>query len=200
MTLFFSPGACSLALRIALNEAGLNYKTEKVDIRKKEYSGGNYYKVNPKGLVPALEIENGEVLTEAAVCLQYVADQKIEKHLMPRVGTLERYRAQEWLNYVATEVHKGFGPLWNSAYSDETKTIVKDLLAKKFAFLEETLKQRPFLTGDQFTVADGYLFTVIRWSGHLKVDVSKFPSLLAHFERVKSRPAVMESLKQEGLA
>ncbi|HEX4924316.1 MAG TPA: glutathione transferase GstA [Bdellovibrionales bacterium] len=200
MKLYYSPGACSLAVHIALIESGLPFDTVKTDIRAKTYDGGDYRKVNPKGSVPALQLDDGSILTEAAVVLQYIADQKPEKHLVPRLGTIERYRCQEWLNYVSSEIHKGFSPLWNPRWPEDAQAMTRDLLAGKFNFLSSHLEKHQFLMGDQFTVADAYLFTTLRWSKHLKVDLPKWPALLSYVERVQSRPSVQEALKREGLA
>ena len=200
MTLYYSPGACSLAVHITLIEADIPFKTEKVDLRKKEYSGGSYLKINPKGSVPAIDFQEIGVLTEAAVILQYLADQKPEKHLIPRLGTVERYRCQEWLNYVSSEIHKGFSPLWNREMPEAAQTIFRRTLEKKFEYLSEKLSEKRFLMGDQFTVPDAYLFTVLRWSAHLKVDLAPHKPLTEYFERLKARPSVAEALKREGIA
>jgi glutathione S-transferase len=199
MKLYFSPGACSLAPHIALYEAGLKFQTEKVDLRKKQFSGGDFYKVNPKGSVPVLELEDGTFLTENAVILQYIADHATQKNLIPKAGTMERYRCLEWLNYVATEMHKGFSPLWNSQLPEDARTFFKDALSKKFDYLTEKLKGHTFLMDDQFTVADCYLATILGWHKTLKIDMAKWPSLLEYVERVRTRPGAISALKAEGL-
>ncbi len=200
MKLYFSPGACSLSPHIALCEAGLAVDLEKVDLRAhKTADGGDYYKVNPKGYVPALVLDDGQLLTEGAAILQYIADRKPEMKLAPPPTSPERYRLQEWLNFVAAEVHKGFSPLFNPKLSDETKEIFKANLARRFELLAHHLEAKPFLMGDAFSVADGYLFTVLRWTVPLKVDLSKWPPLKAYMDRVAARPRVREALSAEGL-
>ena len=193
MKLFFSPGACSLAPHIALQESGLKYQAEKVEMSTKSWSGGDYKQINPKGSVPCLQLDNGEVL------MQYIADQKPEAGLIPKAGSWERYRCQEWLNYIATEVHKGFAPLWAPTTPAEYKTTVIENLKKKFDFLSNHFKANQFLMGSHFTVADGYLLTVLNWTKPLKIDMSAYPNLLSFMERVQTRPAVAATLKAEGL-
>lgn len=201
MKLYYSPGACSLSPHIALREAGLKFDLEQVDLgTKKTSSSSDYTKVNPKGYVPALQLDSGQVLTEAAVVAQYIADQKPESNIMPRVGSPERYRAQEWLNFIATEVHKGFAPLWSDATPDAYKQTVKDNLAKKFAYLDQQLAGKKYLMGDQFTVADGYLFTILGWTKHTDMTLDAYPNLTSYSVRVAARPAVQAALKAEGLA
>ncbi len=201
MKLYFSPGACSLAPHIALREAGLPFETEEVDLgSKKTKNGADYRAVNPKGSVPALELDNGQVLTEAAIVLQYIADKKPEAKLAPPPGTLERYRLQEWLNYIATEVHKGFSPLFNSKIPEAWKQVVMDALATRFDFLTKSLERKPYLTGGAFTVADGYLFTILGWTTYVNIDLGNWPLLKAYVDRVAARPAVRAALKAEGLA
>jgi glutathione S-transferase len=200
MKLFLTPGACSLSPHIALREAGLPFEFEKVDLRtKKTESGGDYWSVNGKGAVPALQLDNGQVLTEGAAIVQYIADRKPELKLAPAAGTLERYRLQEWLNYVASELHKSFAPLFNPATPEEQKNAAKDLIGSRLDFVSKSLEGKPFLLGDSFTVADGYLFTVLSWTGHAGIDLAKWPALKAYCERISSRPAVAATLKAEGL-
>lgn len=201
MKLYFTPGACSLAPHIALREAGLPFETEEVDLgSKKTKNGADYRAVNPKGSVPALQLDNGQVLTEAAIILQYIADKKPNAKLAPPPGTLERYRLQEWLNYIATEVHKGFSPLFNSKIPEAWKQVVMDALATRFDFLTKSLERKPYLTGDTFTIADGYLFTILGWTTYMNIDLGKWPTLKAYVDRVAARPAVRAALKAEGLA
>lgn len=201
MKLYLSPGACSLAPHIALREAGLPFETEEVDLgSKKTKNGADYRAVNPKGSVPALQLDNGQVLTEAAIILQYIADKKPNAKLAPPPGTLERYRLQEWLNYIATEVHKGFSPLFNSKIPEAWKQVVMDALATRFDFLTKSLERKPYLTGDTFTIADGYLFTILGWTTYMNIDLGKWPTLKAYVDRVAARPAVRAALKAEGLA
>jgi glutathione S-transferase len=199
MKLYYSPAACSLASHIVLSETGAKFTIEPVNLKTHHFKGGDFYKTNPKGYVPALELDNGQLLTEGAVILQYIADQKPETNLMPKAGSMERYRAQEWLNYVATEIHKSFAPLWNPNLPSEYRTIVLEGLAKKFDFLATHLKSHQFLMGAQFTSPDAYLFTVLNWAPMVKVDLTKWPELMGFIERVKQRPAVQATLKAEGL-
>jgi glutathione S-transferase len=200
MKLYYSPGACSLSPHIALLEAGLPFSAEKVDLKaKKTASGADYTPINSKGAVPALELNDGGVLTEGAAIVQYIADQKPESGLAPKAGTIERYRLIEWLNYIASEVHKGYSPLFNPKASADWKASAHAALASKFDWISAQLGAKPFLMGDTFTVADAYLFTVLSWSGHVGVDLSKWPVLTAYLARVGHRPKVQEALKAEGL-
>ena len=199
MKLYYSPGACSLCPHIVLREAGYTFDLERVDLmKKKTQTGADYLAINPNGYVPALVLDDGEVMTEASVIVQYLADGKPDAHLAPRNGTIERYRLMEWLNFVATEVHKQFSPLFAPTTPDETKKAQRDRLANRFAFLEKRLAANPFLTGQSFTVADAYLFTVLRWTTFLKVDLEPFPAVRAFVERVGSRPKVKEAIEAEG--
>lgn len=198
MKLYFAPSACSLASHIALREAGLAHEIEMVDLRsKKTASGADFRTINPKGYVPALVLDNGQVLTECAALLQYIGDQKPGSGLTPPASSFERYRLQEWLNYLATEVHKSFGPLFNPKATDEQKEAQKGLLGARFDYLEKTLEGRPHLMGDGFTVADGYLFTLLRWTAFTGVDMAKWPVLTAYMEKIGARPAVKEALNAE---
>jgi glutathione S-transferase len=200
MKLYFSPGACSLSPHIALREAGIAFDLEKVDLAaKKTASGADYKAINPKGYVPALQLDGGEVLTEAAVIVQYIADQKPEAKLAPAAGTLARVHLQEALNFIATEIHKGFSPLWKPTTPDAYKQIVKDNLAARFDLIEARLAKQPFFAGESFTVADGYLFTVLNWANFLKLDMGKWPNIQAYMGRIAQRPKVQEALKAEGL-
>lgn len=200
MKLYFSPGACSLSPHIVAREAGLDVTAVKVDMRgKKTDVGDDYLAINEKGQVPALGLDDGSVLTEGVAIVQYLADKKPESKLAPANGTMERYRLQEWLNFVSTELHKGFSPLFNPATSDEQKAATKATLAKKFAYLEKHLAGKPYLTGDTFTVADAYLFTILGWAAFTHVDLSPFPTLVAYQARVAARPAVQAALRAEGL-
>jgi glutathione S-transferase len=200
MKLYFSPAACSLSPRIVLMEAGLPFTAEKVDLKsKKTASGADYLGINSKGAVPALELDDGQVLTEGAVIVQYLADLNPDSGLAPRTGTLERYRLMEILNYLASEVHKGFSPLFNPALAPEARKNAVDNLAKKFDWLSTKLAGGKFLMGDTFTVADAYLFTVLRWAALVHVDLSRWPVLAAYLARVHERPKVQEALHAEGL-
>jgi glutathione S-transferase len=200
MKLYYSPGACSLSPHIVARELGLNVDVEKADMKsKKTESGGDFLAINPKGQVPALVMENGEVLTEGAAIVQYLADRKPEAGLIPPAGSTERYRVQEWLNQIASEIHKGYSPLFNPATPEEYKKTVKENLAKKYRLLDKHLAGKAYLMGDRFTVADAYLFTVTNWAGHTNVDLSEFPNVQAFQKRVAARPKVQETLKAEGL-
>lgn len=200
MKLYFAPGACSLAPHISLREAGLNFDLEQVDVgTKKTKSGADYTKINGKGYVPALQLDNGEVLTEAPVILQYIGDQKPDSGLVPKAGTMERYRTQEWLNFVTSELHKGFGILFNPALPENARPAVIDKLGLRLDFLSKHLNGKPYLTGDKFTAPDAYLFTVLSWASYLKVSLDKWPTIKAYIERVGARPQVQAALKAEGL-
>jgi glutathione S-transferase len=201
MKLYFSPGACSLSPHIALREAGLGFDLEQVDLAsKKTKSGADLASVNPKNYVPVLELDNGEILTESGIIAQYIADKAPGAKLAPAAGTLERYRVQEWLNYVASELHKGIGQLFNPKMPDAFKQTVKEaILPPRFDFLSKKLDGKQYLMGDSFTVADGYLFTVLNWTGPLGIDLGKWPVLKAYQERVAARPAVQAALQAEGL-
>ena len=199
MKLYYSPGACSMASHLALTEAGLKFQTAAVDLRKKTFEGGDFKTVNPKGQVPALQLDNGEVLTEGSAILQYIADQKPEMKLVPAAGTLERYRCQEWLNYIATEVHKGFSPLWNPQVTEDARNQAITKLSKDFEFLNKSLQGKNFLMGAQYSIADAYLFTVLGWSSMVKVDLTPWSQILGFMERVGQRSATQAALKAEGL-
>jgi len=200
MKLYYAPGACSLSPHIVLREAGFDITLEKVNLRTKETeSGGNFLAINPKGYVPALELDGGEILTEGPAIIQYVADLVPEKKLVPPAGTLARARVQEWLNFIGTELHKSFSPLFNPATSDDAKAAARALIDRRLAFTASALDAQPYLTGDSFTVADAYLFTVLSWTGFVKVDITPWPSLGAYFERIKARPAVQAAMAAEGL-
>jgi glutathione S-transferase len=200
MKLYYSPGACSLSPHIVLLEAGLPYDLVKVDLRaKKLENGDDYLKVNPKGQVPALGLDNGEVMTEGPVIVQMIADQAAGKNLAPSRDSAERYRLQEWLNFVTTELHKNFSPLFNPAIPDEVKAFFKDRIMGKFKYIDEKLAGRDYLMGKQFTVADGYLYTMLRWADGHKMDLSGLNNLMAFKARVAARPKVQEALTKEGL-
>jgi len=199
MKLYYSPAACSLAPHIALEEAGIPYDLAKVDLRTHKLADGtDYYTINPKGYVPLLELDNGERLSEVAVILQYIADRK-PGTIAPAFGTMERYRVMEWLNFIATEVHKQFGPLWYATTPDATKETQRATLAKRFDLIVKTLAKQTYLTGESFTVADAYLFTIVNWSGMLKVDLAPWPALQQFQARVAARPKVHQALKAEHL-
>ena len=200
MKLYYSPGACSLSPHIALLEAGLPYDLVKVDLRaKKVENGDEYLKVNPKGQVPALVMDNGELLTEGPVIVQVIADKAAGKNLAPSRDSTERYKLQEWLNYITGELHKNFGPMFSPVLADEAKAFFKDRVMGKFKYLEGVLADRDYLMGKQFTVADGYLFTMLTWADRMKFDLSAMPNLLAYKARIAARPKVQEALAKEGL-
>jgi glutathione S-transferase len=200
MKLYYSPGACSLSPHIISKEAGINVELRKVNTKDKTMDGGgDFWKVNPKGYVPALELDDGQVLTEGPAIVQYLADQKADAGLAPKAGTLERYRLQEWLNFLTAEIHKAFSPLFRPTTPEEFKTISKENLAKRFDWLDKELGSREYLTG-KFSVADAYLFTLLRWTTPTKIDLAKWPNLVAYQARIGGRPKVKEALKAEGLA
>lgn len=199
MKLYYSPGACSQAAYILLHETGLPHDSEKVDIRaKRTASGGDYLAINPKGAVPALEIGD-EVLTENGAVLQYIGDKAGNETLLPGAG-MERYRVIEWLGYLGSDVHKSFGPLFNPASSDEAKQAARDMVAKKFDFIEHKLDGQDYLAGPSMTVADPYLFAMLGWTGTLGIDLAKWPNLAALRHRMEERPSVQAVLRAEGLA
>ena len=200
MKLYYSPGACSLSPHIALHEAGLAHTTALASTKShKLQDGTDYYSINPLGYVPLLELDNGELLREGPAIVQYIADQAPDKKLAPANGTLERYRLQEWLNFISTEVHKGFSPLFNPATPEDYKTVVRERLMQRLQWVDSQLAGKQYLMGDQFTVADGYLFTVTNWTQPTKLDISGLAHLAAYRERVGARPAVQAAMKAEGL-
>ncbi len=200
MQLYFSPGACSLASHITVLETGLPVELKRADTKtKKLEDGSDYFAINSKGAVPALRLDNGQVLTEGPVIMQYLADQKGDGKLAPKNGTLERYRLQEWLNYITSEVHKSFSPLFNPAATDAVKAYTVQNLEKKFDWLNKQLTGKQYLTGDQFTIADAYLFVVANWSNFVNIDLTRWPALKAFQDRVAARPKVKEAMEAEGL-
>jgi glutathione S-transferase len=200
MKLYYYPGACSLAVHVALIEAGRTAELVKVDLgAKKTESGADFLKINPKGYVPALELDDGSVLTEAGVCCQYVADLAPQTGLAPAAGTLPRYRLMEWLNFITAEVHKPLGSLFDPSLPQEGRDRALATLGKRLDYLTDALKGRQHLVGDQFTVADAYLFNVLNWTGMLKVDLSKWPVIQGYMGTVAARASVQQALKEEGL-
>jgi glutathione S-transferase len=200
MKLYYSPGACSLSPHIALLEAGLPYDLVKVDLRaKKLENGDDYLKVNPKGQVPALALDNGELVTEGPVIVQMIADQAPAKNLAPARDSAERYQLQQWLNYTTGELHKNIGPMFSPVLSDDAKAFFKDRAMGKFRYLDGQLAGRDYLMGKQFTVADAYLFVMLSWAERMKFDLSGLSNLLAYQARVAARPKVQEALTKEGL-
>ncbi len=202
MKLYFAPGACSLSPHIVVREAGIAADLEQVDLKtKKTKSGADFTAVSPKGQVPTLVLDNGQTLTEGPAIVQYLADQKPQSGLAPQAGTFERYRLQEWLNFITAEIHKPFGALFNPATPEEYKRITKEALAARFAYVDRHLASGgPFLMGAQFTVADAYLFVMTLWAKFTKVDLEQWTRLKAYAEQVAARPKVHEALKEEGLA
>jgi len=200
MKLYFSPGACSLSPHIVVRELGIPLQLEKVDLKAgKTASGRDFLQINPKGYVPALELDSGDVLTEGPAIVQYLADQKPEAGLAPANGTLARAHLQEMLNYISTELHKTYSPLFNPATSAETREERKEYLRKRFAYVDTVLAKRRFLLGDQFSVADAYLFTVTSWARHVDLDLSGYKALTDFQQRVAARPAVQAAMVEEGL-
>lgn len=200
MKLYFAPGACSLSPHIALLESGLDFSTEKVDLRaKKTASGADFTVINPRGYVPALELDNGLVLTEGPAIVQYIADHAPDKQLAPAPGTMEHYQLIERLNFIGTELHKGFSPLFNPATSPETKAMARAQLEKRYGNVVDMLGDRQYLVGDRFSVADGYLFVTLTWAEKMGFDLNMWPTLLALKNRVAARPAVRQALMDEGL-
>ena len=200
MKLFFSPGACSLSPHIVLREAGLAFTLDKVDLRSKlTASGADFRAINPKGYVPALETDEGVLLTEGPAIVQYLADKAPAKGLAPAAGSMARYQLIEWLNFISTEVHKNYSPLFNPGASDDMKANARDNLNKRYAYLDGILGQHAYLLGDTFSVADVYLFVVTNWARPVKLDLASYPHLQAFQARVGARPAVQEALRAEGL-
>jgi glutathione S-transferase len=201
MKLYYTPGACSLSPHIALLEAGLPYDLVKVDLRAKKLENGeDFLAVNPKGQVPALALGSGELVTEGPVIVQMIADQAAAKHLAPARDSKERYKFLEWLNFITTELHKNLGPLFSPVLADDAKAFFKDRAMSKFKYLDGQLAGRDYLMGKEFTVADGYLFTMLMWAtDRLGFDLSGMPNLTAYKARVAARPKVKEAMTKEGL-
>jgi glutathione S-transferase len=198
MKLYYSPGACSLAPHIAMRELGIPVELQKVDLKAKQYEGGDYKQVNSKGYVPAVETPAG-VLTEAPVILQYLADQKPDMGLAPKPGDPARYKLQEMLNFITSEMHKGMGNFFNPALNDGWRQAVTDRLGIRLDWVAKQLEGKQYLMGDKFTVADAYMFTILNWAGPSKFDLSKWPTITDYHKRVAARPKVQEALKAEGL-
>ena len=200
MKLYFSPGACSLSPHIVLLEAGQQFTTERVDLRTKlTADGADFRAINPKGYVPALELQDGTVLTEGVAIVQYIADLAPQSKLAPAAGTIERYRLIEWLSYISSEVHKSYSPLFKPGSSEEAKAAARSALGERLTWLSGQLEGRQFLMGDQFTVADAYLFTTLSWAGYVQFSLSDWPVMQAYAARIGERPAVQQALRAEGL-
>lgn len=192
MKLYFSPGACSFSPHVALREVGADVELVKVDLKNHKLAtdGSDYYAINPKGYVPVLELDNGERLTEGPAIVQYIADLKPELGLAPAAGSFERYRLQEWLTFINSEVHKSFSPLFRPTTPEETKVSTRAALANRLTYLATHFKTNDFLMGKQFTVADGYLFTVLGWAQWTGIDLTQWPALVFYYERIAARPSV----------
>jgi glutathione S-transferase len=200
MKLFIKAGACSLSPHIAVRELGLDCEIVPVDLAAKKLADGSDYRaVSPKGQVPALQLDDGQLLTEGQVIVQYLADCKPESGLMPPAGTLERYRVLEWLSFISTELHKSFSPLFRPNTPDAYKTIAKETIAAKLDIVEAALAGRQWLAADTFTVADGYGFTVTNWAAPMGIDLARWPNLVAWRARVGARPGVKAAMAEEGL-
>ncbi len=200
MKLYYAPGACSLASHISLHESGLPFEVDQfIASTGKTASGEDFNQVNPKGYVPTIRLDDGSILTEGAAVLQYIADQNPASGLAPKAGTMERYRLQEWLTFIGTELHKTFSPLFNKAVSPEEKTRAHDLLTRRLGYVEAQLTNQPYLMGVLFTVADAYLFVVLKWSDRVGFDLTPFPKIRDYLARILERPAVQAAMKAEGL-
>ena len=200
MKLYYSPGACSLSPHIVAIEAGLPIEFEKVDLGKhKTESGKDFMTINPKGYVPTLQLDDGTILTEGPAIVQYLADQKPGSGLAPANGSVERYKLQECLNFIGTELHKNFGPLFNPATPEAVKEMSKANITKRLAYLNDQLANKQYLLGNNFTVADAYAFTIINWTNFINMDLKPYPNIVAYMQRVGSRPKVQETLRAEGL-
>jgi len=200
MKLYYAPGACSLSPHIALREAGIPFDLVKVDTRSHQYDGGgDFYSVNGKGYVPVLELDGGERLTEGPAIVQYIADRKPDAGLAPKPGTLERVRLQEWLNFLTSEIHKTFSPLFSAETPEDYKPVARKKLAGRFDWLSKQLDGRQHLLGERFTVADGYLFVLLGWTNHVGMKLEDWPVLKSWREHIAKRPAVQAALKAEGL-
>jgi glutathione S-transferase len=200
MKLYYSPGACSLSPHIVASEAGIPIELERVNLAEhKTESGQDFLSVNAKGYVPALRLDDGNILTEGPAIVQYLADQRPSSGLAPAAGTLERYKLQEWLNFIGTELHKNFGPLFNKASSDDAKNAAKANISKRLGYLNDQLASRQYLLGNNFSVADAYAFTIVNWTKFAGIDLKCFPNVGAYMGRVTARPKVQETLKSEGL-
>lgn len=200
MKLYYSPGTCSLASHIALYETGLPFEIDRlIKTTKMTVGGEDFMQINPKGYVPTIKLDDGSILTEGAAVLQYIADQKPDSGLAPKAGTMERYRLQEWLTFISSEIHKSFSPLFNKDASEDVKNYARNMLSKRLVYAETQLANKPYLMGDHFTVADAYFFVVMGWSNHVGYDLSPFPRIQEYLARIAARPAVQAAMKAEGL-
>ncbi|MEY1636485.1 glutathione transferase GstA [Morganella morganii] len=200
MQLFYTPGSCALSPHIILRETGLDFSLVRVDLKaKKTENGDDYLKINPKGQVPALSISDSQLLTEGVAIVQYLADQKPDRKLIAPAGTMERYHQIEWLNYIASEVHKSYAPLFSPETPEDYRPIALRNLMNKFAYVDGVLAKSPYITGNSFTVADAYLFTVCGWAPHLKISLEPYPHLQAYLAKIAHRPHVQDAMEAEGL-
>jgi len=204
MKLYYSPGACALSPQIALREAGLNFDMVRVDLKEHKLfdTKSDYYAINPKGAVPALELDNGKILTEGPAIVQYIADQVPQKNLAPANGTLDRTKLQEFLNYITSELHKGIGGLFNPAMPEEFREVTRAMVQKKYAYIDNVLSKSPYLMGNDYSIADSYLYNVTRWAAYdaVKIDLSMYQNLTAFMTRMNARPSVQAALQAEGMA
>lgn len=200
MKLFFSPAACSLSPHIALRESSLPFELVRIDmVARKTADGADYAQINPKGQVPALQLDDGQIITEGPVIVQYVADQVPDKKLIPAAGSVDRYRVQEWLNFTCSEIHKNFGLIFKFRDVEGLAPALIGLINERLRYLEQQLTGKEFLVGSHFTVADAYMFTALSWCKFLQIDLSVHPAITAYNTRIAARPAVIEALKAEGL-
>jgi glutathione S-transferase len=200
MKLYYSPGACSLSPHIVLHETGLAFEPVLASTKThKLQDGTDYYTINPKGYVPLLELDNGERLSEGPAIVQYLADLVPDKKLAPPAGSMARYRLMEWLNFISTELHKSFSPLFNPAMPEDGKKVYRDRLVTRYQYLDQQLAGKSYVMGDSFSVADAYLFVVTSWAKHVGVDVTGFGNVMAFMERMSKRPSVQAAMKAEGL-
>ena len=201
MKLYYSPGACSLSPHIVAREAGIEVDLVKVDLKaRKLEDGGDYARINAKGYVPALALDDGTLLTEGTAIVQYLADRHPDSGLAPSNGTLERYRLQEWLNFLTSEIHKSFSPLFNPAAAEGWKQAARENIVRRFDLITERLGPNAYLMGERFTVADAYLFTLLNWCQWTDIDLARWPALKDYLTRIAGRPKVQEALRAEGLA
>ncbi|MCA6220457.1 glutathione transferase GstA [Photorhabdus antumapuensis] len=200
MKLYYQPGACSLSPHIILREAGLDFSVIKVDLKtKKTENGDDFFAVNPKGQIPTLLLDNNEILTEGAVIVQYIADQKPDKKLIAPAGTMERYHQLEWLSHISSEIHKGYSPLFMPGTPENYRPVAINNLLRRFKYIDEVLAKQPYIAGEHFTVADAYLFTLSNWAPLVQLDLSNLVHLKAYQEKIAERPHVRDALKAEGL-
>jgi len=200
MKLYIAPGACSLAPHIALREAGARFDLAIVDLQTRRADDGtSFSEINPKGYVPALRLDDGQVLTENVAVLLYIADRYPAANLAPPVQSLERYRLIEWLAFINSELHKGFSPLFSSAAVEPMRQYARDLITRRFDYLQGVLGAADFVSGGRFTIADAYLFTVLSWCTEVSIDLKRWPKLARYEETLRTRPAVLAALKAEGL-